>query len=102
MRKALTSMPALTSTKSSSMRGWREGKDCSPAVLALRSPAACMNRNISCVPQKVLKSLPGNARGGEQGVGLLAHDGYQLIDRAGAVFALVSRIVTHGIGDVGG
>ena len=51
---------------------------------------------------EIMKSLPGNARCSEQGVGLLAHDGYQMIDRAGAVLALVSRIVTYGIGDIGG
>src|SRR5580658_3149517 len=37
IRNEPISMPALTRMKSSSMRGRREGKECSPSALALRS-----------------------------------------------------------------
>src|ERR1700722_17103661 len=39
-------------------------------------------------------------RRGQEGVGLLAHDGHEIVDRAGAVLALEGRVVTEVAGDV--
>src|SRR5258705_375541 len=43
-RKSVTSLPSLTRMKSTSTRGIFAGKDGRPAEVALRSPAARMNR----------------------------------------------------------
>src|SRR6185437_11432223 len=48
---------------------------------------------------EVVEALPMHVRSGKEGIALLAHDGHQMIDRAGAVFALVGRVVPELGGD---
>src|SRR6266404_6714675 len=49
---------------------------------------------------EVVEALPVHVGSGQEGVALLAHDGHELIDRAGAVLALVGRIMAELSGDV--
>jgi hypothetical protein len=49
---------------------------------------------------EVVEALAFDARRGEKGIALLAHDGHEVVDRALAVFALISAVVAQRFGDV--
>ena len=49
---------------------------------------------------EVVEALALDARRGQERIGLLAHDGHQLIDRGRAVLALVGGVVAERIGDL--
>src|SRR6266404_3249017 len=49
---------------------------------------------------EVVEALAMHVRRGQEGVALLAHDGHELVDRAGAVLALEGRIMAELSGDV--
>ena len=48
---------------------------------------------------EIVEALALDARRGEEGVGLLAHDRHELVDRARAVLALVGGVVAERFGD---
>src|SRR5882757_5595234 len=48
---------------------------------------------------EIMESFASHARRRQEGVGLFAYDGYQLIDRRDAVFALERRVMTQGTRD---